>query len=239
MNLFSTYTTSAEVIEPKPPVKVKQDSPKPPTTATETAYSIQLASVAPEKTNLAKYENLNELGQVYSAAVGAVNKVRLGPFMSKRNADLILESVKAKGYKDAFIVSEGAKQNVPEKVEMPQKKIETPKKDEMSVLIADEKAKAKEVNMGRRKNTSEKSPTSSAYKVRIGTYRDATTFNAKKLVELGEVAQMKSGEFTVMLLSGFESLDAATFARDKAIDLGYKDAYLVTEENGKLKKVNQ
>ena len=240
MNLFSTYTTSTDVIEPKPPIKKNQDFPKPPSTTSETGYSIQLASVAPEKTNLAKYENLKELGSVYASAVGTVNKIRLGPFMSKRNADLILESVKEKGYKDAFIVSEAAKQTGGQIQVDPIQKVKTPKKEDAPIIV-EETDKPKEVNMGRRDQVPGpgKPAKVAEYKVRIGTYRDATTFNAKKLVELGEVAQMKSGEFTVMLLSGFESLDAAKFARDKAIDLGYKDAYLVTEEYGKLKKVNQ
>ena len=40
-----------------------------------------------------------------------------------------------------------------------------------------------------------------------------------------------------MLLSGFNSLEAARTASKKVVELGFKGAHVVLEENGKLIKI--
>ncbi len=234
MNLVSTYNTGNVSVDNNP-ATTTQTQPNPTSTSTQTqtvvdpSFSIQIATTTLDKTDLKKFENLNELGTVYATKVGQVNKIRIGPYLSKRNADLILESVREKGYKDAFVIDESKKvvvnNNVP---------AQDPQASNTSNTTTD-------VVVNHRKKgqvVSNPAEPKSDYKVRLAAFRDAKSFDAKKMAALGEIKEYKSGDFTVMVLSGFDTKDAAAAAKDKAVGLGYKDAYVVTDEGGKLKKVN-
>jgi len=55
---------------------------------------------------LNRFNNLQNLGQVYAMPSGKVYKIRLGVYASRQEAEQALRGVKAKGYSDAFIVQE-------------------------------------------------------------------------------------------------------------------------------------
>jgi len=71
-------------------------------TGNELRYAIQLgASTQP---NLAKYKSLKRYGHLYSVdANNGMQRIMLGKFTSRTKADKALKSVKAKGFKDAFV----------------------------------------------------------------------------------------------------------------------------------------
>ncbi|MCB0582700.1 MAG: carboxypeptidase regulatory-like domain-containing protein [Phaeodactylibacter sp.] len=67
-------------------------------------YSVQVAAL--NKPGLENFSDLTSIGQVYSKFEGGVYKVRIGVFPGRAEAGNALNSVKSKGYKDAFIVPE-------------------------------------------------------------------------------------------------------------------------------------
>ncbi|RLD22760.1 MAG: hypothetical protein DRI69_00010 [Bacteroidetes bacterium] len=74
------------------------------------------------------------------------------------------------------------------------------------------------------------------YLVRLGTYSRPEFFDASKVDHLGTVDTYKSGKFTIMLLRGFSSYEAADHARKESAKQGFKDAYIVVEKDGGLHK---
>jgi tetratricopeptide (TPR) repeat protein len=76
------------------------------------------------------------------------------------------------------------------------------------------------------------------YLVRLGTYSRPEFFDASKVEHLGTIDTYKSGKFTIMLLRGFESYAAADKARIASGKHGFKDAYIVIEQDGGLRKVS-
>jgi WD40 repeat protein/sporulation related protein/tetratricopeptide repeat protein len=75
------------------------------------------------------------------------------------------------------------------------------------------------------------------YIVRLGTYSRPEFFDASKVQHLGTVDTYKSGKFTIMLLRGFNTYQAADDARIASTTQGFKDAYIVIEKDGGLHKV--
>ncbi|MCB0562804.1 MAG: carboxypeptidase regulatory-like domain-containing protein [Phaeodactylibacter sp.] len=76
-------------------------------------YAVQVAAL--NKPGLENFSGLNSVGQVYSKYEGGVYKVRIGVFSSRAEASSALSTVKAKGYKDAFLITEEANVGVQSK----------------------------------------------------------------------------------------------------------------------------
>lgn len=71
-------------------------------TGNELRYAIQLGASA--QPNLAKYKSLKRYGHLYTVdANNGMQRIMLGKFTSRTKADKALKSVKAKGFKDAFV----------------------------------------------------------------------------------------------------------------------------------------
>ncbi|MFN4080307.1 MAG: carboxypeptidase regulatory-like domain-containing protein [Saprospiraceae bacterium] len=108
---------AAPVVDAKPqspaatsPVLLANRDPKPQTDAPKTVgYAIQLAATPDEITPsyLRKYEPLTKHGNLYAKKEGALNKLRLGIFEQRPEANRVLTEVKKDArYKDAYIVEE-------------------------------------------------------------------------------------------------------------------------------------
>lgn len=80
--------------------------------------------------------------------------------------------------------------------------------------------------------------TAGAYMVQLGAYRDPRNFDDSKVRDLGTIIDWPKGQFTAKLITGFYSIDQARTAMTRARSAGFKDAFIVMEENGQLKKVN-
>jgi cell division septation protein DedD len=87
-------------------------------------------------------------------------------------------------------------------------------------------------------NTTTGSTTPSAYMIQLAAYRDARNFDDTKVRNIGSVIDWPKGQFTAKVLTGFSTLDQARTALPRAKAAGFPDAYIVTQENGQLKKVN-
>lgn len=158
--------------------------------------------------DLSTFSNLEDLGQVYATPVKNINKIRVGVFSTRSEASQVLRSVKSKGYKGAFIVEEAGRAGT------------------QSTRPAEEFVKREPVFR------------TSKYMVQLAAYRDARWFDDSGIRGLGVVEEQKRGGWTVKYLSGFDSLSAAQQALRKAKSVGFNSAFIVTDENGELKKVN-
>ncbi|HFB99368.1 MAG TPA: hypothetical protein ENJ53_01055, partial [Phaeodactylibacter sp.] len=177
--------------------------------ATPKGFAVQVAAYFDEReVNVAKYAQLQEIGNVYKMKDGNAEKVRVGIFASKKEAEDARKTIVRKGYTKAFVVAEEGRQNLTLRVE----------EEKEPVVQIVEKPFVD-------------------YKVRVATYRNSKLFDAKPLSGFGKIEKRKAGKFTIFLLSGFKSLEEAKMTQQKVVNLGYKDAHLVTEDGKKLKKV--
>lgn len=67
-------------------------------------FAVQVAALS--KVDLNRFNNLNGLGKVYSKPAGAINKIRVGVYPDKAEAEAVLKQVKQLGYLQAFLVPE-------------------------------------------------------------------------------------------------------------------------------------
>lgn len=175
-------------------------------------YAVQVAAYFDNReVNIGTYENLQEHGNVYKMKDGKAEKVRVGIFKSRKEAEEARKLILRKGFAKAFIVAEEGRQarqlTVEEEEKIP---------EEMDTIIELPKVD---------------------YKVRVATFRSTKRFNEQQIADFGKIEKRKAGNFTIVLLSGFKSEAEARSTQNKVVDLGYDDAHLVVEEGKKLKRV--
>jgi len=179
-------------------------------------YAVQVAAYFDDREiKIGKYESLQEIGNVYKMKEGKAEKVRVGIFASKKEAEEARKVITRKGYAKAFIVAEEGRQN-------------------LELTIQDEEPEVVET-----KPEPVVEDAKTDLKVRVATYRNTKRFDDSKLKELGigEVEMIKKGQFTIVLLSGFKTDLAARIALEKVFEMGYKDTHLVKQNGKKLNRV--
>ena len=90
-------------------------------------------------------------------------------------------------------------------------------------------------NGGVMENISNNNP-SGTYMIQVSAMRDPRNFDESKVRSFGPVVERSKGAFTLKLISGFSTLEAARNTLPKVQAAGYKDAFIVTEVNGQLIK---
>jgi hypothetical protein len=75
------------------------------------------------------------------------------------------------------------------------------------------------------------------YMVRLASYLNPQMFDGTKLENLGKLSSVQKNEWTIMLLSGFDSLDEARMVESKVKELGFKSAYVVQYNGVQLQKI--
>lgn len=177
------------------------------TVVMEEGFAVQVAAVAAGKTvDLNGYKNkLSGIGNVYIHEEGGYQKVRLGPFPTEGEAKKNLAGAKSKGYKTAFLVRQPATA-VPAL---------TPKGGVPQAYSA-----------------SSQLPAASGYKIQLAAYSDMRNFEDYKVQDIGIVEKKARGKLTVVLLSGYDSINMAREALATARKRGFAGAYLVQETSG-------
>lgn len=179
--------------------------------ASPKGFAVQVAAYFDDRAiEIGKYEGLQELGNVYKMKEGKAEKVRVGIFPTKKEAEEARKVITQKGYAQAFIVAEEGRQN-------------------FALTVQEEKTETKPEPM------TEKSKVD--LKVRVATFRSTNRFDESKLEEIGAIEKINKGQFTIVLLSGFETELAARVALEKVYEMGYKDTHLVIEDGEILKRV--
>lgn len=175
-------------------------------------FSVQLASLrAP---NVENFNNMGSIGTIYAKQEGGVYKIRVGVFATRQQAEAAQNTAKRQGYPQAFIVEE--------------------KGGSATAVKGGTTTTTPSTGTGTTTGTT----TPSAYMIQLAAYRDARNFDDSKVRNLGTVIDWPKGQFTAKVLTGFSTLDQARTALTRAKAAGFPDAYIVTQENGQLKKVN-
>ena len=200
-------TKNDETPAPLAPKSYEETSP-----ALKPLFAIQLASMK-TKPELQSFEKkIGDAGAVYAAEEQGVSKVRVGTYQSREEAEKALKAVKSKGYKDAFIVEE---------------KSGAAKSPTTGGTAAGTTGTSKREDAQKLSN---------GFMIRLGAFRNTDNFKKDSLSDIGEIAFHRQGEFTIVLLKGYDSRSSAESGLEKVRKKGFKDAYLVEALNGEFKK---
>ncbi len=180
-------------------------------------FSVQVsASSFPISEKTAKNE-WEGLGPVYVQNENGMYKIRIGPYESQNEAKQVLMEAKSKGRKDAFIVVRQGNAN-----------------DKSIQKTA--KATIKESAMSSH-STEQSAPAMGEYKVRIASYLQPGGFNPEGIDHLGTLESYRKGEWTIMMISGFKTLESAKAAREVVMSKGFNDAAVIVDNNGLLETI--
>ena len=78
-----------------------------------------------------------------------------------------------------------------------------------------------------------------SYKIRLASYEDPIWFDIDKAKKLGKIEQWTKGDWTIFILGGYNTYQAAEEARVKAVNKGFADAEIVIDNNGILERLTQ
>ena len=202
-----TSGTVSEAQESEPVVDNPPVAERPSTPVGQ--FAVQVAALG-KQSSMSKYEILERYGKVMQYPENGMYKIRVGYYRSEADAKNALSGIRKSGYPDAFIV----------------------RANPASAVVTDTEPTAPASTP----QVVEESKPSMNYMVRLGTYSKPEYFQADKVEHLGRVDSRKSGQYTIMLLTGFDSPEAAEKAREGAVAAGFKDAHIAIEENGTLKR---
>jgi len=189
------------------------------------SYAVQLGSFKTGRSiSISDYTSLNGMGNVYSTAENGYTKVRMGVWGNLTEAEAAKAEATRRGFPNVTIVKERADDpnirdfliSAPEpKPEIKGKAVEDPKPVVYSTTLV---------------------PTYPYY-VRIAALSKPEAFDPSPIESLGRIEKRKapnSPGMTIILLGSYVDLQAATKISQKLIKMGYPDAYVVKDENGKL-----
>ena len=186
-------------------------------TNVSSGYAVQVAAVSANRNaDLSKFSSLSDLGTVYYTPAGNVYKIRIGVYATAEEARAVATRIKARGYSGAFMVTEG----------------------NVSVGTASTRPQTNNSGTYNTNNTTSTSNSIGTYVVRLGAYSNPQkSFNRDSVIDIGQIAEQYKGQFTIILLTGYNSLDQAQRALAKAKERGFRDAYIAEDVNGVLQKV--
>jgi|GEM_PF-5789655 len=195
------------------------------------AYAIQIAAISKNEKS-ARFANIKDLGSLYTLFDSRVYKVRCGLFASRDEATEILRRIKIRGYESAFIVEEKPTDSM-DLVMMDFNTYETRVPTRTTMPTQPNRTATTYTALTTRVATATAHSAPSTYKVRLATYSNPKWFDQSKVegAGFGYVEILQKDELSIYLLAGFSSLGEATVAHQKAVSNGFKDAYLVKDEN--------
>ncbi len=75
------------------------------------------------------------------------------------------------------------------------------------------------------------------YLIRLAAYLDIKYFDESKVQDLGEIRTFQSGDYTVMLVKGFDDIENARKAQKSAVNAGFSNAQIVVYKGQQLFRV--
>ena len=194
-------------------------------------YAVQLAAFKKgQKYKMETFSALEEVGTIYTYEEKNMEKVRVGIFSSIDEAKYALRKAKAAGFSSAFVIRQ--KEPVNLGGEKAQQDSELPTEYDAA------QQQPKTPLPSGKKEEKKSATTASPYLVQLAAYRNTKYFDKKKVLDIGVLEQRERGDLTIMLLSGYDSLSDAKKALYEARKRGFKGAYVVVDQDGKLKRVN-
>jgi len=224
--IVEVVTNTTTVTIPAPPPPPVDDM----AIATQKGYSVQLAAVPDGQTvEVNKYAPMSTAGNVYGRNEGVYKKVRVGIFPTRAEAKAVQAQARSNGFKSAFIVKEEISSLRDLEIYREAMNAPTPAPTVPNVTTSPPSTST---------NPAPRPPAQNGnIKVQIASYKNMKFFNRANAAKLGNVETRKKGDFTIILLSGFNNQQSAESARQAAIRAGYNGAYLVKETGGVLEKM--
>lgn len=182
-------------------------------------YFIQITSLVKYNEKMdSRFHKYSTYGDVYKFAIDETVKIRVGPIADINEAVAILNLIKKSGLKDAFIVSDVVDEN-------------------RATLIAKSSS-----NVDKQKQTENPSepeppavvPEEGKYKIRVSEYKAPDWFDITKINDLGTIEHWTKSGLTIIVLGSYRTEESAKDILGKLKARGFKEAYVVVEENGKL-----
>ncbi len=187
-------------------------------TNTDTAYFIQLISIAPNEVDHVGLDHVRHLGNLYTVEIAGNTKIQIGRYTTKQEARKHAEDVKRAGFPDAFVTLNPG---------IPSSSIR-PFSGQNHRNQHLEKRESTKTNVGEVK-----------YKIRLGAFAQAHLFDDKKVTSIGTVERWTKGKWTIILLSGYQDIGEAKLGLAKAKLAGFSDAQLVKENLGEIYVVSE
>lgn len=183
-------------------------------------YAVQIAAIKPGKQfDLNGYKTLNSVGEVFVQNGSDYNRIRVGKFKTKAEAERARSIIKSKGYKSAYVVEQVTQATISTTTSSV---IRTPGSSSDS--------------------TTDKSPVynsgaSQEYRIRLAALSNPENFNYATAQQYGKVETTQSNGFTVFYVVGIKDLENGRIYLQQLKNNGFSDAYLVQNKNGILSKV--
>ncbi len=180
--------------------------------ASTNVFFVQLAAIYSDNADVSGYKALSEYGNIYKVFKSSATKIRLGYYLDRNEAQQVLDKVRSRGFKDAFITYDALNT------------------DQLELAISS----------GGASSDYYVSPEgASEYKIRLASYEDPIWFDVNQVKGIGQIEQWTKGGWTIFVLSGYKNLEEARRAQIKAINRGFTDADVVVDNNGILERMIQ
>ena len=215
LGIVSLMKSKTAPIVSQPSTSPIISTPSTSTASSQPAFAVQIAAIKPGKQiDLNSYAALNSIGNVFVENGYDYNRVRVGRFMTKAEAESAKAKIKSKGYKSAYVVEQQTVTST------------------TSVISASPSV-----------DTTDKSPVyrpsaNQEFRIRLTALRNADNFNYTTAQQYGKVETTRSNGFTVFYIVGIKDIENGRIYLQQLKNNGFSDAYLVQNKNGILSKVN-
>jgi hypothetical protein len=189
-------------------------------------YAVQLAAFALNKNvDMDAYNRkMGSYGQTYIVNEKGRNKVRVGLFATREEAESVQRKARGMGYNGAFIVTQEGGPNVPR------------------VLTGTTSTNTTSTTTNTTSSNSNYTPPPlgsgtqvtgisnlTGYVIQVGAFKNAASFNRDDVIDIGVVNSYQKGDLTIFLLSGYDTREQADTALRKAKARGFKTAFLTNK----------
>jgi hypothetical protein len=240
--IYNVQAMPKQKVKPVPTPSVPEpDGESPTATKGEPAFAVQVAvSTSKSVLSLTKFDNLKKLGNIYVVPEDGKQKIRLGVFKTRAEADAAITEVLALKYEGVFVTTEKSAAAVAENLVKPLPKpiapapVKSTPKDvptQYSTVALPPKKVEEPV-------TPQPKVEDKAFKVKIAAMKKPEWFDDSKVGTLWKIEKVKEGDFTVFVMDGFKTLEQAKEMKKKVQASGYKDAKVVVRDGEKLKVVD-
>lgn len=195
-------------------------------------YFIQLTALTKYSSKMdERFSKFATYGDIYKVNVDGTMKIRIGAFNDINEAVAVLKLVKKNDFKDAFIVTDVLDQDRTVLIARSTSSVNAPKELPKAETAPTENPKVEN-------QAPASTPTDvgeeGKYKIRVSEYKAPDWFDVSKINDLGNIEHWTKSGLTIIVLGSYKTEESAKMVLKKLKSRGFKDAYLVVEDNGKL-----
>ncbi|MDQ3141033.1 MAG: hypothetical protein M3Q56_02180 [Bacteroidota bacterium] len=178
-------------------------------------YFVQITALSKFNQQVSeRFRKFASYGDVYKVQVDGISKIRIGFYNNLNEALQTLSQLKKNGIVDAFVVMDILDEN------------------SMQILFKNS------TEFTTNKTAFTEGAEEGKYKIRVTEFKSPDWFDAAKIEDLGKIEHWTKSGWTIIILGNFKELKAAKSKLNEVKNRGYKEAYVVIEEDGKLYRQN-